>query len=150
TVTVSDSVLSTSQAFTWTISASLPGAATPLRPTGSIATATPTFEWESVATATLYRLWVDDASTTDPKIQIDLTPAQAGCTVTGAVCRVSPGVTLAVGRASWSVRASNASGAGPWSGAMDFTVADSSVPTVTSTTPTAASTFTTSSSTIAL
>ena len=85
--TVSDGNLSITQAFTWTIGAALPGAATLLRPTGSIATATPTFEWESVATATSYRLWVDDASTTDPKIQVDYTPAQAGCSTAGAVCQ---------------------------------------------------------------
>jgi hypothetical protein len=33
---------------------------------------------------------------------------------------VSPGVVLAPGRASWSVRASNTAGAGPWSGAARF------------------------------
>ncbi|HEV8218399.1 MAG TPA: Ig-like domain-containing protein, partial [Gemmatimonadaceae bacterium] len=150
TVTASDSVLSTSQTFTWTISASLPGAVTPLRPSGTLATPTPTFEWESVATATSYRLWVDDASTTDPKIQLDLTPTQAGCATAGAVCRVSPGVTLQAGRGSWSVRASNASGAGPWSGALDFTVPDTTAPAITIATPTNATTYTTSSTTIAL
>jgi hypothetical protein len=150
TVTVSDGVLSTSHAFTWTISASLPGAATPLRPTGTLNTATPTFEWESVTTATSYRLWVDDASSTDPKIQLDLTPTQAGCVIAGAVCRVSPGVTLQAGRGSWSVRASNLSGPGPWSGAMDFTVPDVKVPTVTIATPTSASSYSTSATSIAL
>jgi hypothetical protein len=145
--TVSDGSLSMTQAFTWKISASLPGAASPLRPSGSVGTTTPTFEWESVATATSYRLWVDDASTTDPKIQIDVTPTQAGCTTTGAVCHVSPGVALAVGRASWSVRASNASGAGPWSGALDFTVADSKAPTISIIQPTSAA-ITTSNATI--
>ena len=128
--TVSDGSLSMTQGFTWTISASLPGVASPLRPTGTVGTTTPTYEWESVATATSYRLWVDDASTTDPKIEIDVTPTQAGCTTAGAVCHVTPAVVLAAGRASWSVRASNASGAGPWSGALDFTVPDSKSPTI--------------------
>ena len=150
TVTVSDGVLSTSQTFTWTISASAPSVATPLRPSGTITTAVPTFEWESVANATMYRLWVDDASTTDPKIQLDLTPAQAGCTSTGAVCRISPGVALAIGRGSWSVRTSNSSGVGPWSGAMDFTVADGSAPVVTIVAPTSASTFSTTATSVAL
>ena len=148
--TVSDGNLSTTQAFTWTIAAGLPGVTVTLRPTGAIATTTPTFEWESVATATSYRLWVDDASSTDPRIQIDLTPVQAGCATVGAVCHISPGVSLAAGRASWSVRASNASGAGPWSGAMDFSVPDTRVPTVTIATPTTASTFATAGATIAL
>ena len=128
--TISDGKLSTTQAFTWTIGAALPGVATLLRPTGTAASNTPTFEWESVATATSYRLWVDDASATDPKIQIDYTPAQAGCATAGAVCQVKPGIALAAGRASWSIRVSNASGAGPWSGAMDFTVPDTKVPVV--------------------
>ena len=150
TVTVSDGVLSTSHALTWTVSASLPAAATLLRPSGTLASATPTFEWESVATATSYRVWVDDASSTDPRIQLDVTPAQAGCTSAGAVCRVSPGVALQAGRGSWSVRASNNSGPGPWSGAMDFTVADANAPTVTITTPTAAASYTTAATTIAL
>jgi hypothetical protein len=148
--TVSDGNLSTTQAFTWTISAALPGAATLLRPTGAVATVTPTFEWESVATATSYRLWVDDASTTDPKLQLDFTPAQAGCSTAGAVCHVNPGVALTPGRASWSVRASNASGAGPWSGAMDFTVPDGKAPTVAIVTPTVNPSHTTIGGTVAI
>ena len=149
-VTASDGVSGTSQSLTWAITASAPTAARLLRPSGNTATKTPTFEWESVPTATAYRLWVDDASTTDPKIQLDLTPAQAGCTTQGAVCHVSPGVTLTAGRGSWSVRASNNSGAGPWSGAMDFTVADGSAPVVTITTPTSAASTSTSAATITL
>ena len=151
TVTASDGTLSTSQAFTWTrTSASAPAAARLLRPSGTIATKTPTFEWESVATVTSYRLWVDDASTTDPKIQLDLTPAQAGCTTTGAVCHFSPGVTLTAGRGSWSVRTTNPSGVGPWSGALDFVVADANAPVVTILAPTNASTFTSSATSVAL
>ena len=150
TVTVSDGALTTSQTFTWTIQSAVPGAVTPLNPTGSISTATPSFEWESVSTATSYRLWVDDASTTDPKIQVDYTPTQAGCTTSGAVCRVSPGVVLAPGRASWSVRASNTAGAGPWSGALDFMVPDGKIPSIVIATPTAAATYSTGNGTIAL
>jgi hypothetical protein len=118
--TVSDGKLTTTQSFSWKIQAAAPGTATPLRPAGTIATATPTFEWESVPTATSYRLWADDASTKD--LLIDYTPAQAGCTTAGAVCRVSPGVALVAGRASWSVRSSNPVGGAPWSGALDFTI----------------------------
>ena len=103
---------------------------TPLRPSGTLASATPKFEWESLAAATSYRLWVDDSSSTDPKIEIDLTPAQAGCTTAGPVCQASPGVALQAGRGSWSVRASNGSGVGPWSGAMDFIVPDKNAPQV--------------------
>ncbi|HWN84966.1 MAG TPA: putative Ig domain-containing protein [Vicinamibacterales bacterium] len=146
--TISDGRLSTMQAFTWTIAAGVPGVATPLRPTGTAASNTPTFEWESLATATSYRLWVDDASATDPKIQIDYTPAQAGCATAGAVCQVKPGIALAVGRASWSIRATNASGAGPWSGALDFMVPDTKVPVIAIAEPTANPTFSTASGTL--
>jgi hypothetical protein len=150
TVTVSDGVLSTSQSFTWTTTSSAPSAAKLLRPSGTLTTLTPTFEWESVPATTVYRLWVDDSSATDPRIQLDLTPTDAGCTTTGAVCRVSPGVALQPGRGSWSIRASNATGAGPWSGAMDFVVPDTKIPTVAITAPTSASTFAAATSTIAL
>ena len=150
TATVSDGALTASLTFTWTIQAAVPVVVNPLSPTGSISTVTPSFEWESLSTATSYRLWVDDATTTDPKIQVDYTPAQAGCATNGAVCRVSPGVVLAAGRASWSVRASNAAGAGPWSGALDFTVPDGRLPSIVIATPTGASTFSTGNATVAL
>jgi hypothetical protein len=113
TVTVSDGVLGTSQSFAWTTTSSAPNVAKLLRPSGTLATLTPAFEWESVPATTVYRLWVDDSSATDPRIQLDLTPAAAGCATAGAVCRVTPGVALQPGRGSWSIRASNATGAGP-------------------------------------
>ena len=148
--TISDGSLSTTQSFSWTIGAALPGVATLLRPTGAVATNTPTFEWESVAAATSYRIWVDDASATDPKIQLDYTPVQAGCSTAGAVCQARPGIALSPGRASWSVRVTNASGQGPWSGAMDFTVPDSKAPTVAIAVPTANPSLTTTNATISL
>ncbi len=148
--TISDGTLSTTQAFTWTVGAALPGVTTLLRPTGTVASDKPTFEWESLATATSYRLWVDDASATNPKVQIDYTPAQAGCSTAGAVCQATPGIALAIGSASWSIQVSNASGAGPWSGAMDFMVPDTKVPLVAIATPTANTTFSTANIAIAM
>ncbi len=148
--TVSDGRLTTTQSFTWKIQAAAPGTATPLRPTGNIATATPSFEWESVPTTTSYRLWVDDASAND--IQIDYTPAQAGCSSAGAVCRVNPGVALAAGRGSWSVRSSNPTGGAPWSGALDFTVQlpAPKPPTFKILTPSATGSFTTEVTAVSL
>ena len=69
-------LLSASQSFTWTIGSSPPAAPTLVKPSGAVATTTPTFEWESVATATSYRLWVDDASSVNPRVQVDLTPTR--------------------------------------------------------------------------
>jgi hypothetical protein len=150
TVTVSDGVLSTSQSFTWTTTSSAPNVAKLLRPSGTLSTLTPAFEWESVPATTVYRLWVDDSSATDPRIQLDLTPAAAGCATAGAVCRVSPNVALQPGRGSWSIRASNATGAGPWSGALDFVVPDTKIPTVVISVPTPASSYTSPTSSVTI
>ena len=147
---VSDGSLSGSTSFAWVVTSSAPVAPTLRTPSGPTSTTTPTFEWDFVPTATTYRLWVDDNSSTNPKVQADLTPAQAGCATAGTVCRHSPGVTLAAGPASWSVRASNSAGAGPWSGAMDFAIADNRAPVVTITTPTSNTTHSVSSTSVAI
>jgi hypothetical protein len=145
--TVSDGTLKTSRAFKWTVSASAPGAVTPLRPSGALATPTATFEWESVPTATSYRLWIDDAGAADRNI--DLTPAQAGCATAGAICHVSPGVALAAGRGSWSARASNATGAGPWGGALDFVVGgDNRPPSISVVLPASGKAYSTAAATV--
>lgn len=140
---VSDGASSASASFSWLITSSVPSAPTLRSPAGPIATTTPVFEWDHVATATRYRLWVDDNSSTNPRVQVDLTPSQAGCAISGSICRHNPGVALAAGPASWSVRASNAVGDGPWSGARDFSVADGRSPVVTIVTPTTATTHST-------
>ncbi len=152
--TVSDGEYSATVSFGWTVTGSAPGAATLLRPAGAITTTAPIFEWTPVATATRYRLWADDAGP-NQQLQRDLTPAEAGCaTITAAaVCRSGLGLTLMAGAASWSVRATNAFGDGPWSGAMDFTVPGtqgSQGPTVTIVTPTTAATYSTGTATMAL
>jgi hypothetical protein len=147
TATVSDGELSATVSFTLTVNGTAPGAATLLRPSGSISATGVTFEWTPVPTATKYRLWVDDASTST--LVRDLTPAEAGCS-SGTVCRSNPGFTLVTGAGSWSVRASNTYGDGPWSGSMDFTVAGNRAPTVTITSPTSATTYAATGSTVAL
>jgi len=147
---VSDGTLSVSVPFTWTITSSVPVAPTPVGPSGATSSTTPNFDWQPVATATRYRLWVDDNSNTNPRVQVDLTPAQAGCAVAGSVCRHNPAIVLAAGPASWSVRASNATGDGPWSGAMDFAIADGRAPVTTINAPTSAATHATAATTVAI
>ena len=148
--TVSDGALTGSASFTWTITSSVPVAPTLRSPSGSTPTTTPSFDWDPVPTATRYRLWVDDNSDTNPRVQVDLTPAAAGCAAAGTVCRHNPGIALAAGPASWSVRATNSAGDGPWAGAMDFSIADGRAPVVTITTPTTNATHSTSATTIAI
>src|SRR5439155_27001048 len=59
------------------VSSAPPGAATLVAPSGSIATATPTFSGNAVALATQYLLWVDDSS--GGRSRATYTAAQAGC-----------------------------------------------------------------------
>ena len=81
----------------------------------------------------------------------DLTPTEAGCLgAAGLICRATPGFVLAAGAASWSVRATNAYGDGPWSGSMDFVVLGNARPTVAIVMPTSATTYSTGTATLAL
>jgi hypothetical protein len=123
TVTARDAANNT-KSTTLTVSyteLSAPAAATLIAPTGTIATATPSFSWSAVSNATEYQLWVNDA-TTGAKINTTYSAAAAGCGAGTGTCTVSPGVTLATGAATWWIRTSNAAGMGPWSPSITFTV----------------------------
>jgi len=106
---------------------SAPVAPTPLAPTGTVTSTTPTFSWSAVPTATRYALWVDDA-TTEGKIQQVYTAAQLGCAAGTGTCAVTPTVTLAIGKGTWWVKATTAAGDGPWSPDKTFTIAKPTVP----------------------
>ncbi len=151
TVTARDAANNTASATLTVTYNSPPAAATLLAPTGTIATATPSFSWTAVSNATEYQLWVNDASTA-AKIFITYPAAAVGCGAGTGTCTVSPGVTLAAGAAMWWIRTSNAVG-GTWSAAMAITVpaaADTTMPTVAVTTPTSTGTYTATSATIAV
>src|SRR5207247_1269461 len=97
-----------------------PPAATLVAPSGNIATATPTFTWNAVASATQYLLWVDDSS--GGRSRATYTAAQAGCASGTGTCSLAPGITLNPGAGQWWVVTSNASGSGPWSNGLVFSV----------------------------
>src|SRR3989441_621629 len=103
-----------------------PPAATIVAPSGSLATATPTFTWNAVASATAYMLWVDDSS--GGRSRATYTAAQAGCTSGTGTCSLAPGLVLNPGAGQWWVVTSNASGSGPWSNGLTFTVAGTPPP----------------------
>jgi hypothetical protein len=147
--TVTDGVSSRSQTFGWTV-ADLPPPVTLVSPSGTLATATPTFVWKALPNVTSYRLWVNDAAAGDTAIQKDYTPTQAGCGAGTGQCTVSPGIALAQGPASWSVRASNAAGAGAWSASMSFSVPDKTLPSIKITSPTSTGSYSTTKSSVAL
>src|SRR5437667_106610 len=108
------------------VSSTPPGAATLVAPSGSIATATPTFSWNAVASATQYMLWVDDSS--GGRIRTTYTGAQAGCASGAGACSMVSSATLNPGAGQWWIVTSSASGSGPWSSGMTFTVAGTPPP----------------------
>ena len=99
---------------------SAPGAATLISPSGAIQTTTPTYTWSADAGSTWYYLWVDDI--TGNRIKQWVTAAQAGCGSGTGTCAVTSQVALASGSAQWWIQTYNASGYGPWSKGMVFTV----------------------------
>src|SRR5438034_425123 len=103
-----------------------PGAATLVAPSGSIASRTPTFSWNAVASATQYMLWVDDSS--GGRIRTTYTGAQAGCASGAGACSMVSSATLNPGAGQWWIVTSSASGSGPWSSGMTFTVAGTPPP----------------------
>ena len=122
TVTARDAANNAASAtLTVTYNSLPPGAATLLTPTGTIATATPSFSWTAVSNATEYQLWVNDANT-GARINTTYPAAAVGCGAGTGTCTVSPGVTLAPGAATWWIRPSNGAGAGPWGSGVTFTV----------------------------
>jgi hypothetical protein len=96
-------------------------APTPVGPSGPVAIRTPTYTWQAVSgTINWYQVSVTDAFGTVRDVWY--TPAVA---CSAAPCSQSPNVLLPIGPAQWRVRAFSASGAGAWSTATTFEVADS-------------------------
>ena len=102
-----------------------PGAAAPVAPSGAVASVTPTFSWNvppdtgSTDPATWYLLWVNGPSGA-PVIKQWYTAAQANCN--GSSCSVTSANALTGGNHTWWVQTWNATGYGPWSPGMSFTV----------------------------
>jgi hypothetical protein len=111
-----------SDGMSFTVStAGVPGKASLVWPSGSIASTTPTYAWNAVPAATWYQLWVND-SIGSPKIQSWYTAAQAGCASGSGTCSVTPPTSLAPGQCQWWIQTWNTYGYGPWSDGMAFTV----------------------------
>ena len=111
---------------------STPAAATPLSPSGTIATSTPTYTWSAVGAASEYSLKVNDSTGT--KITQRYSAVEAGCGGGTGTCSVRPEITLAPGPGQWWIQTSNSAGDGPWSGALNFVVSIAN-PTATTLTP---------------
>src|SRR2546427_697917 len=103
-----------------------PPAATIVAPAASPAAASPPSPWNAVASATAYMLWVDDSS--GGRSRATYTAAQVGCASGTGMCSLAPGLVLNPGAGQWWVVTSNASGSGPWSNGLTFTVAGTPPP----------------------
>jgi hypothetical protein len=128
-ITASDGSATGQASFSWSIASPLPGKATLVGPSGSIATTTPAFSWNADGLPTYYALSVSDASAGTPTV-VWYTPAAAGCPL-GGTCTVAAPRSLATGLVSWKVITWNPFGYGPWSATMNTVVEvdDPSVPT---------------------
>jgi hypothetical protein len=116
-------------------------AATPISPSGTITTLTPTYTWGAVSGATWYQLLVTDS------IGIEIlqwySASAAGCASGTGNCSVTPTTALTTGATEWKVQTYGNCGFGPWSDPMPFTVTCLEAPillspsgTTTSSTPT--------------
>jgi len=95
------------------------GPPTPIAPAGAVSTQTPTYRWSVVPGATWYQVWVNDSTGT--VVNQWYTAAAVGAA--SGECAVTPSIAVAVGDATWWVRAwSSATGNGPWSVGRSFTV----------------------------
>jgi len=106
----------------------IPGKATLVSPSGTIATNTPTYTWNAVPLATWYYLWVNDSANASGKITQWYTATQAGCAAGTGTCSVTSTTTLANGAAQWWIQTWNDSGYGPWSDGMPFIVTSGGPP----------------------
>ncbi|MGV6808305.1 MAG: S8 family peptidase [bacterium] len=103
--------------------ATVPTAASLISPNGTIDDNAPNYRWNPVSNATWYYLYVND-SVTQGKIQQWYTANELGCST--GTCSITPTTTLALGSATWWIKAWNDAGEGPWSNAQNFTVSSPS------------------------
>lgn len=99
------------------------GTPSPIAPTGTVSTLTPSFSWSAVQGATHYRLKVTDASLS-MVIDQTYTTANTSCSNGSGTCSVAPGTTLATGNGSWTIMALNTTNStqSAESGSKTFTI----------------------------
>jgi hypothetical protein len=109
------------QPFTFNFAAPDISGATPITPTGSIPTGSPTFSWNTIAGATWYYLGVGGASFNPVYFQ-QWYDASTICTPHPGTCTLANLVNLPVGAAVWKVQAWGPGGISVLSSERSFTV----------------------------
>lgn len=84
-----------------------------LAPTGTLSTASPTFEWTAVNGATSYEIAIYNVGTNSVDFLSAYSATAAGCSTGATNCSVQP-VTLAAGDYTWLVRAADGSHFSSW------------------------------------
>ena len=97
-----------------------PNVPTPVSPSGTSSTATPTYTWNAVQNAAWYQVWVGNSSGSMLYYQL-YSAAQAGCGSGADTCSVTPSTALPAGRAVWFVESWNNCGSG-WSNGLWFDI----------------------------
>jgi len=121
TVTASDGTATDSETFAWTVASPLPGTATALTPSGTIASTTPAFTWSAVPNVGYYLVSITDANPASPT-EVWVTPAAASCPAGAGTCMMAAPRTLTRGLVSWRVLTWNTFGYGPWSATKEAVV----------------------------
>jgi len=91
-----------------------------ITPWGTIALASPTYNWYAISGATQYNLYVNDSS--GNKVNQWFTAAQAGCASGTGICSATPSVSLAQGSGNWKIQAQYDWGLGPWSSVQNLNI----------------------------
>jgi hypothetical protein len=103
--------------------ATAPGAAVPIAPSGDVSAATISFSWQSESTSTWYLFWLGKGTPTALVMQTWYTAEQAHC-ASGGTCTITVTPPVNAGGHTWFVQTWNASGTGPWSTGMVFSMKD--------------------------
>jgi hypothetical protein len=80
----------------------------------------PAFTWTASANVVFYYMRADDSA--GRRVDVWVTPVQAGCSSGSGTCTFTPGAVLGPGAAHWKVLAWNPSGYSKWSAIRSFTV----------------------------
>jgi uncharacterized protein YjiK len=109
-----------------------PGVATLIAPSGATTNTTPAYTWNKVNASTWYYLWVSKVNGDGSLTTIHAKWYTSSAVCSGATCTFTPAVTLGGGNYQWWIQTWNDAGYGPWSSAMNFSVAAPGVATLIS------------------
>lgn len=97
--------------------AGVPGAVTPLSPSGTVTEESPEFTWTADSDATWYKLWIGNGSHRIFRQWYEASECSGTDT-----CSITPDYSLPDGDWTWSVKTWSENGTGGWSDSLSITV----------------------------